>query len=406
MSRTHCSVWLLVTIALFGLGTPAPAANQILVGFDNQTWLDQAADFLDYFAKKYPDITVEVTTGINQENILVMMAGGSTPDVYYVRGTWSRGFIEQGLLELLDPYIQASGFDLSDYNAVMLSAYQNEAGQTFALPTDLGMVFTYLNTDHLAEAGIAFPSNDWTWDEALAMAQRLTLVEGESLTRYGWTVSLGAGWRFEATAVVPWGGRLFNDTETETWVTQPEAINGLLWWENALALVRSGGDFTAGTSSMLFDGSWRLAHFNTLLVDVNWDIVPMPVGPVMRATPTQGSGYGISPLSSNKDAAWTFLQEFLGPTGQAMIWARGSTPTARSALPVFLEQTMSGKNHAAIYDAFNSVFIGRPIMPPGEGAFVQGASGPISNWLERRISSQQLALQLKTVIEAMWLQRK
>lgn len=132
----------------------------------------------------------------------------------------------------------------------------------------------------------------------------------------------------------------------------------------------------------------------------------MPVGPVMRATPTQGSGYGISPLSSNKDAAWTFLQEFLGPTGQAMIWAQGSTPTARSALPVFLEQTMSGKNHAAIYDAFNSVFIGRPIMPPGEGAFVQGASGPISNWLERRISSQQLALQLKTVIEAMWLQRK
>ena len=103
------------------------------------------------------------------------------------------GLIQQVFSNYSDPYIKASGFDLSDYNEVMLSAYQNHAGETFVLPTDLGMVFTYLNTDHLAQAGVAFPSNDWTWDEALAMAQRLTLIEGESISRFGWTVPLGAG---------------------------------------------------------------------------------------------------------------------------------------------------------------------------------------------------------------------
>lgn len=44
-------------------------------------------------------------------------------------------------------------------------------------------------------------------------------------------------------------------------------------------------------------------------------------------------------------------------------------------------------------------------MPPGEGAFVQLVSGPIGSWLERRISSQELALQLKIMIEAMWSER-
>jgi len=384
---------------------PALAATELLVGFDDQTWVDQAADFLEYFAAKYPEISVRVTAGINQENIVVMMAGGSTPDVYYVRGTWSRGFIERGFLEPLDPYVRASGFDLSIYNPVMLSAYQNDAGETFALPTDLGMVFTYLNTDHLARAGIAFPQSDWTWDEALDIARRLTSVEGDSIARYGWSVPLGANWLFEGLSVAPWGGRLFNDSETETWVTRPEAISGLAWWESALAVVPRGGDFVSGSSSMLVDGGWNIKHFNASLTEVHWDIAPIPRGPVMRATPTQGSGYGISPLSTNKDAAWVFMQEFLGPIGQEMIWGRGSIPAARSALPVFLEETVGGKNHAAIYEAFETAFIGRPIMPPGEGAFVQRASGPIASWLERQISSQQLAVQLKTAIEAMWSER-
>jgi len=70
-----------------------------------------------------------------------------------------------------------------------------------------------------------------------------------------------------------------------------------------------------------------------------------------------------------------------------------------------LEETVGGKNHAAIYEAFETVFLGRPIMPPGEGAFVQLVSGPIGSWLERRISSQELALQLKIMIEAMWSER-
>ena len=156
---------------------------------------------------------------------------------------------------------------------------------------------------------------------------------------------------------------------------------------------------------MLFDGSWNIKRFNIALTEIHWDIAPIPRGPVMRATPTQGSGYGISPISPNKDAAWTFLQEFLGPVGQEMIWGRGSAPAGRSALSVFLEETVGGKNHAAIYEAFETVFLGRPIMPPGEGAFVQLVSGPIGSWLERRISSQELALQLKIMIEAMWSER-
>lgn len=398
-------VWLIVMALALLFALPSHAATEIHVGFDNQNWLDQAAEFLEYFAEKYPDIKVNVSTGIGQENMLVMMAGGATPDVYYVRGTWSRGFIEQGFLEPLDPYIKASGFDLSDYNDVMLSAYQNEAGETYALPTDLGLVFAYLNRDHLSQAGLAFPDNDWTWDDALDMAQRLMQTDGDAITRYGWGPGLGSSWQFEAKAVAPWGGRLFNDTETETWVTRPEAINGLTWWENAMALAPLGGDFTTGGASIHFDGSWRITYLNQSVDNIDWDIAPMPMGPVMRATPTQGSAYGISPYSQNKDAAWTFISEFLGPTGQAMIWGVGSAPAARSALPVFLENTLQGKNHAAVFEAFETVFLGRPVMPPGESVFNQGAGGPISAWTQGNISSQELALQLKNVIESMWASR-
>ena len=53
-------------------------------------------------------------------------------------------------------------------------------GTLYLLPNTWNTMLIYYNTTMFADAGIDRPSDDWTWDDFLAVAQQLTTGDGDA----------------------------------------------------------------------------------------------------------------------------------------------------------------------------------------------------------------------------------
>ena len=84
-----------------------------------------------------------------------------------------------GMVRAIDDFIAEEGYTVTQEYKV--DTLMN--GQYYALPGKFNPWYVLLNLDHLEEAGLAVPT-DWTWDDFMEYARRLTTGEGAS-KRYG-----------------------------------------------------------------------------------------------------------------------------------------------------------------------------------------------------------------------------
>lgn len=153
-------------------------------------WYDDEIEKFDVviaeFNKAYPHITVEsVSVATNDANetmkqIDLAAASGEQMDVIIVNSPSNYAQrVGIGLLEPLDDYLAADGINFQNEFKLDTSV----DGKVYSFPGKLNEFFIMMNKDHLAEANLAVPK-DWTWDEYMDYAQKLTKGEGAS-KRYG-----------------------------------------------------------------------------------------------------------------------------------------------------------------------------------------------------------------------------
>jgi len=95
------------------------------------------------------------------------------PDVLFLSPVVT--YAGQGVLEPLDPFIKASGYDTSDYWPSLLD-FGKLKGTIYGLPRDIGIEVLYYNKDIFDEAGVSYPTNFWTWDDLKAAAKQLSKI--------------------------------------------------------------------------------------------------------------------------------------------------------------------------------------------------------------------------------------
>jgi multiple sugar transport system substrate-binding protein len=153
-------------------------------------WMDEKIEKLDVlyaeFNKKYPHIKLESVVGVlndaneTMKKIDLAAASGEQIDVMYINAPTNysqRAAV--GLLEPLNDYLAKEGVKYAD-------EYKSDysiGGKHYALPGKVNQYFVMLNKDHLDEAGLPVPK-EWTWDEYLDYAKKLTKGEGAQ-KRYG-----------------------------------------------------------------------------------------------------------------------------------------------------------------------------------------------------------------------------
>ncbi|MGV3576688.1 MAG: ABC transporter substrate-binding protein [Devosia sp.] len=317
----------------------ATAQAQDQVNLTWQMWGDESDTALwqslaDLVTAEYPNITVtpQISGWTDYWTRLpVLASSGQIADLVAMQSMRMPSFYS--ILEPLDAYFATDNFDTSVFESSIIAGLGHD-GTQYALPYDVGPWLVYYNRDRFAEAGVAEPALDWTFDDFKAAAQKLT--QGEN---YGYAVQA-----FDFVAgPVALGAEYFNDAN-EFDVTNEgyEAAVGkfvdLVAVDKTSPVFASGtgaitgsGRFASGNAAMYIDGPWVLLNTKDS-VDFNIGVAPLPRGEGASRFITAGSGWGISAASQNKEEAYKALQILTGPKAAEILASAGR------ALPGRLEE--------------------------------------------------------------------
>src|SRR6266540_3481511 len=188
--------------------TEAPAATEaptaavsgsVRIGsWDSADALQPFNDAIASFEAAHPGVNIElesVPQGYG-DKLLAEFASGTAPDVFQVGDGDVPKFAALGALEPLDPYISGEkGTEPLD-TSIFVQAVADIGkvnGTTYLLTKDFSPLVLYYNKKAFDAAGVAYPTNDWTWDDLLTAAQALTVKDSSgNITQWG--IQLPDGW--------------------------------------------------------------------------------------------------------------------------------------------------------------------------------------------------------------------
>ena len=168
----------------------AQGSGVVRIGsWDSGDALEPFNNAIKSFEEKYPDIDVQLES-VPQEygtKLLAQIAAGTAPDVIQVGDGDVARYVREGIVEPLDPYINGDNpLDMSIFYPGVAS-FGQVGGVTYFLTKDYSPLVLYYNKDMFDEAGLEYPNENWTWDDLLNAAQKLT-------TKDRWGIQLPGHW--------------------------------------------------------------------------------------------------------------------------------------------------------------------------------------------------------------------
>lgn len=301
---------------------------------------------IEGWQKTHPEIKVvfEHTPYSGYDSkILTRIAGGAAPDIITTEVDYFVTFASKGVLEDLTPSVQQDpDFRLSDFFPQIVDRFTVN-GKLYAIPRDVApFACVFYNKDLFDQAGLAYPTEDWVWEDLLRLARALTKTDANGrIVQYGFY-----GWAWK-NFIYGNGGALVDDVArpTQTRIADPLTIEGLQFYADlanlyhvmptptALANLGMGVDlmFASGRLAMFLSGIWEtplLRNYN-----FRWDVAMFPKNRAgVRAFGTGGSGYAILRSSRHKKEAWEIIKALTGSEGQARLAERGLAQPARIAV--------------------------------------------------------------------------
>ena len=301
------------------------------------------ADAHARFKKKYPNVTIvdnftPVTTWSEYSNkITTQVAGGQSPDIINIAIEGARLLQSKGLLQPLDEFIanDPSAKELTDDVDPALIAPFKIDGKTWYIPHSWNNMIIYYNTKIFKDAGIDPPKPDWTWDDFLGIAKKLTTGSGADQV-------FGFGIPNFNFGLQPW--MLTNGTTqlTTGWVdsnlNDPKVVEAMTFVHDLVhvhkvspAVEGANNDqlFASGKIAMGGWGHWPIQGF----IGNNFRDFDVQYWP-KKASQTHVfgvGGWGVAKDSKNAALAWELIKELTSKeTIQASAEAGVAIPARRS----------------------------------------------------------------------------
>ena len=194
------------------------------------------------FKEKYPNVTVNnnftpITTWTEYVNKLVTQAAaGQAPDVINIATEGVQLGLDNELFASLDGFLKndPEAKALQDnIDPKLLDGFRKD-GSTYLMPNTFNTMVIYYNTKMFKEAGISRPSDDWTWDDFLEIAKKLTKGSGADKV-YGFALP------YYSFGITPWlysnGTSMMSDDLKTSQLTDPkfqEIVEYVEWLSDQL----------------------------------------------------------------------------------------------------------------------------------------------------------------------------
>lgn len=365
-----------------GEGGAAPAAEATEIEF--LAWGDVADDpawatLRDNFNEQDNGITVNVTGVPDPGNnfytkLQTMYAGGTPPNIASFQGWEWQTYADRDLLAPIDAWVADAGLEgmYPEANTIEVSTKRN--GNRYLIPLQMATMVMFYAKKPFDEAGIAYPTDDWTMEDFLEIAEQLTDTSGDS-KMFGYQAN--GNWVRDIHWIRAAGVQEFDelvDPKTAMF-DQEEIISTLQLFAQDVyfsmgvsptAADMEGGANTidTGNAAMKYEGAWYFSRLNSPDLreegkEVEFDVVMMPKG-ADESRPHRGWSEGVAiPATDKAEAAWQFAA-YMGGTEGNKIFSEltGRLPNSVELLESFWIPTIAERfgvqNGAAFLNAFSS----------------------------------------------------
>lgn len=341
---------------------------------------DQYAPTIDAiladFHEQNPLITVEPIYVGNyrdvNERLITALAADIMPALTVTQVDFMAGYGESGICEPLQPYIDASGLDISDFGDGFLQMATSKDSDIIALPFLHSTQVLYYNLDMATEEGITLPE---TWEEMDAFLEAATVFNADGTTaRYGILFGGWISWYFEtlyfnAGVNVIGEDGASTDVNGEAAVAVTEKIRE--WIDKGYAAFAYGTDASSGIRQRFWDGQAFCIVNTSSLYETFRSNADFEIGlawyPEMEfGKDTSMGGCTLIVPAKASDAqkkAGFVLMSYLTGKDVNMKWATatGYLPTRKS-----VTETQEGKDYIADKPGFAVVFDNLDLIKPSK----------------------------------------
>jgi len=273
-------------------------------------------DWIAPFEALHPNIEIQhEAVGFNEfwDKLPVYIATGNAPDIIHMSVGYVYDYAKAGLLENLQPYfdrdLNPDDFFMEPFKAMRYPSM--ETGDLYGIPYSFLLTALYYNKSLFDMAGVAYPTDAWTWDTLREAAKRLTRdTNGDGTPdKYGF-VSQNSYILYDPL-VHAFGGSILNEDYTRVTLDSPAGVAAAeflvdMIHQDGSALNAGLNRFTDQTAAMAIMTTTELPYEREM--GLNFDIALVPEGPAKRVVRLWPDSFAIPVDAKHKEAAWEFIK--------------------------------------------------------------------------------------------------
>lgn len=354
----------------------APAAFEFLAWGDNAD-IPAWEKLVAAYKEKEPNVTISVTPVAEPNNnfypkLQTMIAGGTPPAVSSFQGWEWQPYADQDVLAPIDDKVAADGYFAAVFpdGVASIEGTTMRGGKRYLIPLQRAAMLMFYAKKPFEEAGVEFPKDDWTFDDFVATAQKLT-----DPAKKLWGIQANGGWFRDIGWIRLTGKQEFDDLydPRKSMFNQPEIVDIVQkvanTWYNTEMIAPTPADLEGGANTiqtgncaMKYEGPWFFGTLNSPQLRADQKNVPFDIALMPKMTDEarrhRGWTEGVALLKGdNVDPAWSFAAFMAGEEG-CKIYSEttGRIPNTDALIEGFwlpkIEENFEVKNGKALLEAF------------------------------------------------------
>jgi len=280
------------------------------------------------YTEKNPDVVIEVqVTSWNEYWTKLEAAAESNtmPDIFWMHTNQILYYADFGMLaDVTDLYADEDpSYYQNHFSEISIGNASGSDGRLYGVPKDKDNVVLVYNKEMFDAAGVAYPDENWTWDDMVSASESIHAATG----KYGFMAynddQMGY-WNFVYQA----GGCILNEDNTQGGFDREGTRKAMDFYigmqktdwcpdQTYFAETTPQTAFFSEMGAMFLEGNWNLWNDMTSFPDMQgkWDIArlpkcPDPVQGDGRATISNGLCYSTAAHCKTRDTALDVIKFF------------------------------------------------------------------------------------------------
>jgi multiple sugar transport system substrate-binding protein len=364
MSRKLMFILAILLIAVVPLSAQDAVTLRYFTFSAAPDYLEELDTIIAGFNEENPNITIEVSTAPFADYFTLLQAdvvGGDAPDVFELNYENFVTYAANGTLLNISDSLSGE----APYYPRALEAFQYN-GEQLALPETFSTVLLFFNKDLFDQAGLEYPSAEWTWDDAVEAATAIRALGDDTWGLYSPTQF----WEFYKKAAQNGECHFFNEDMTESTINSEACVatletmvgfqtSGIMPTAADLSGVSDGDLFLSGKLGMIVTGIWMFGAFQE--APFAWDVQIEPMIN-QHAHHFFANGVAVSASTENPDAAAAWAEYLTASQTAAQVRVDAGWELPALNQPEYFESYLEltpPDNREAVFMALES-----PVTPP------------------------------------------